>query len=85
MQNSLLIKLVYFFYQSLKFLKFPFLGYLKESWHRNFCKTSILTVRNLAAGFGAKSIDFDVTMIKKIEFSSFDKEFLKKSQNKHKI
>ena len=41
----------------------------------NFCKTSMLTVWNLELGFGAKTIDFDVKMIRNMSFQALTKNF----------
>ena len=46
----------------------------------NFCKTFILTERNLAAVFYAKTTNFDVIMIRKMNFQAVTKYFLKMSQ-----
>ena len=46
----------------------------------NFCNTFILTVRNLAEVFGAKTTHFDVIVIRKKSFQALTKNFLKISK-----
>ena len=41
----------------------------------NFCKTLILTERNLTEVFGAKTTHFDVIVIRKMCFQAVSKNF----------
>ena len=73
--------LVVLLWQSLSFPYnyFALLGYPKIA-STQICKTFILTVRNLAAVFGAKTTHFDVITIRKMNFQALTKNFSKISK-----
>ena len=80
LRNSILIKLKYCL-SILEILDFALIIAIPyKSWYTNFCNTFILTVRNLAEVFGAKTTHFDVIVIRKKSFQALTKNFQKISK-----
>ena len=75
LRNSILIKLKYCL-SILEILDFALLRYPKKAdLYTNFCKTFILTVSNLVEGFGVKTTQFDVIVIRNMSFQALTKNF----------